>query len=152
LKYKGFEVEFSKDLKDAESKAKELELPTQAEVRSIPEPIITTSTYDRLSQVAEISPRAAVTEAWLIVESSTTEAARAQGIEIIRARTGREVISNLEQNTKLQKGTIELYDNLRRMRNNAAHSLEFEIDHKDAMRYIDIALSLAHRLHMLVNK
>ena len=152
MKYRGFEVEFGKDLKDAESKAKELQLPTPAEARNMPEPVALTSTYDRLSQVAEISPRAAVTEAWLIVEASTTAAARAQGIEVIRARTGREVISNLEQNMKLQKGTIELYDNLRRMRNNAAHSLEFEINRKDAMRYIDIALSLAHRLHMSVNK
>jgi hypothetical protein len=152
LRFKDIEVEFGKELKDAESIAKELRLPKPAEVRRVKEPLTITPVYDRLRQVAEISPRAAVTEAWMIVEAATTEAARAQGIKAIRARTGREAIHDLAEKTRLQEGTIELYDYLRRMRNNAAHSFEFEINYKDVIRYIDLALSLAHRLRTPVNE
>jgi len=116
------------------------------DVERIKAPPTVTPVYDRLLQVAEISPRAAVTEAWMIIETATTEAAKAQGIKTIRAITGREVILELAKKARLEGGTIELYDYLRRMRNNAAHSLEFEISYEDVIRYIDLALSLAHRL------
>jgi len=146
LRYKDVELEFSKDLEGAESIAKQLKLPKPAEVKRIKAPPTVTPVYDRLLQVAEISPRAAVTEAWMIIETATTEAAKAQGIKTIRAITGREVILELAKKARLEGGTIELYDYLRRMRNNAAHSLEFEISYEDVIRYIDLALSLAHRL------
>lgn len=152
LRYKDLEIEFDKDLKDAEYKARELQLPSPEDIKGIPEAVVPTSPYDRLSQIAAISPRAAVTEAWQIIELSTMEAAKAQGITVRGARAEREVIRSLVKRAKLQEGTLDLYENLRRMRNNAVHAHEFEIDTEEAIRYVDLALSLAYRVRMSVNE
>ncbi len=152
LRFKGLEVEFDKDLKDAEYKARELQLPSPEDIRTIQEPIVPTSPFDRLFQIAEISPRAAITEAWRIIEFSMMEAARAHGVEIRRLMVGREVIQNLAQRGKLLEGTLNLYEALRKIRNKAAHAHEVEIDFEEAVRYIDLALSLAHRFQILINE
>jgi len=152
LKFKDLEVEFSKALKDAEYETRELRLPSPKDVRSIPEPVVPTSAYDRLFQIAAISPRAAITEAWRTIELFTMEAAKVQGVEIRGPVAGTRVIRSLVQRGILEEGVLRLYENLRRMRNEIAYAVEFEIDSEAAIRYVDLALSLAHRLQMLINE
>lgn len=151
LRIKDIEVEFDKDLKDAESKAEELQIVSPEEIRKIPEPIALSSPYERLFQIAIISPRAAVTEAWRTIELYTMQAAKAQGIQVGGAIAGIKTIRKLIEIGNLEEGIIQLYENLRRMRNKAAHAQEFEVDAEEAIRYVDIALSIANRLRKLSN-
>ena len=151
LRYKDFEAEFGRDLQDAESKAEELELPSPQTLRQDTEPITLASSYDRLSNLSKLSPRAAVTEAWLRVEDAVGQVARAIGFE---PGTGRDqaVILELMKTNKLPGDTIYLYDDLRKLRNKAAHAIEFEINAKDAARYVDLALGLAHRVRTALSE
>lgn len=154
LRYKDFEAEFGRDLQVAESKAEQLELPSPETLRQDIEPITLASSYDRLFELATLSPRAAVTEAWLRVEAAIDEVARALEFKPSPLRRGREaaVLLELIGRDKLPKDTMLLYDDLRKMRNNAAHAIEFEISIKDATRYVDLALGLAHRVRTALSE
>ncbi len=152
LRFRGLEVEFDKSLRDAEDKARGLGLASPEDIKEIPEELVPTSAYDRLLEVAMISPRAAVTEAWRTIEFYTMEAAKAHGIKVGGAIAGIRVIRKLVQSEMLEGGALGLYENLRKMRNKAAHANEFEIDSEDAVRYVDLALSMANSLKILFNK
>ena len=151
VRYKDFEAEFSRDLQDAVSKAEKLELPSPQTLRQATESITLASSYDRLFELATLSPRAAVTEAWLRVEASIDEVARAMAFIPGRGRN-RVVIVELMQKGKLPKDTIYLYDDLRKMRNNAVHAMDFEISAEDAAHYVDLALGLAHRVRTTLSE
>ena len=151
LKYKDLELEFDKRLQDAEREATQIQLSPPQNNRDIKELLTSASPYDRLFQLADISPRSAIIEAWLIVESITKDVAKKLGITAREPRVGRELIRELVKDNKLREGTTAIYDNLRTMRNSAAHALEFEISAEDAKRYVDLAISLAHRLRMTMN-
>jgi len=152
LRYKDLEVEFNKALKDAESKAEELELPSPEDMRSVSEPAVSTSPYNALLEMARRYPRAAITEAWRTVELSALEAANAQGIEVRGPKARRDAIHNLAERTQLGESTLHLYEKLRKIRNEAAHSVGFEVDPEEAVRYVDLALGLARRLQILDNE
>ena len=151
LRIKDIEVEFDKNLKDAENKAEELQIVYPEEIRKIPEPLELTSLYERLLEITKISPRAAITEAWRTIELYTMQAANAQGITVGGAIAGKKTIRKLIDKGKLEEGVIHLYENLRSMRNKAAHAQEFEIDSAEAARYVDIALSITNLLRKLGN-
>lgn len=143
VKYRDFEAEFGRDLQDAEQKAEEVKLPPPQDIKRATEPITLASSYDRLFELAAWSPRAAITEAWLRVEASIEEAAGVLQIEPRARRAGREIIVELVQREKLPQNIVGLYDGLRKMRNNAAHAIEFEINPKEATSYVDLALGVA---------
>lgn len=152
LRFKGLELEFEKSLKDAEDKARGLRLASPQDIRALPEAIEPTSAYARLLEIAAISPRASVTEAWRTIEFCTMELAKAHDIQVRGAIAGARVIHNLVQKEIIDEGTLDLYANLRKMRNKAAHASEIDIDFEEAIRYVDLALSMVHRLQMLVQK
>lgn len=152
LRYRDLEVEFGRDLREAEHRAEEVQLSSPQALRQISEPTFPTSSYDRLSDLATISPRAAVMEAWLRVEAVADEAARVLEIEPRARRPGREVVVRLVKQNRLPQSAINLYDSLRKMRNNAVHATEFEINTEDAARYIDLSLGLAHKIHMPISQ
>ena len=52
-------------------------------------------------------------------------------------------------NGKLENSFADLYTNLRKLRNRAAHSPELDLDMAEAIRFVDLALGLANRLKSL---
>lgn len=152
IKYKDLEVVFDEKLKDAEFIAKEINIPQPEVIRSTIEPVIQTSLYDSLNEIAAHSPRAAVTEAWLNIEAASQEAASALEMEPRKRRSGREVIDFLVQQNKLPASAIRLYRTLRETRNMATHTLEWEMDSEEATRYIDLALGFVYHIRTSFDK
>lgn len=101
------------------------------------------SSYDRLIELASVAPRTAVTEAWLIVEAALQHASlslpvRPRGYGLVR-----EAFEELIKRNLLPQETNAVFDDLRKIRNNAAHAMEFDISSEEAIRYIDLATGLA---------
>jgi len=152
LRYKGLELEFNKNLEDAEDKVSKLGLPPPEDARIIPDLTVPSQPRDRLFELARLYPRAAITETWRLVEGSLRQIAEASDIALRGPKVERELIHRLIDNAKLEGGILGLYDNLRKMRNNAVHSFESEIDVDEAMRYVDLGLSLVAQLQRLLNR
>ena len=101
-------------------------------------------------ELAVVSPRAAVTEAWLWVETAATEAAdRLQLAPSSRSRTGWRRLSELVRHPGFDRGAASMLQELRSLRNEAAHSPQFALSADSAVQYIAAARQLVAHLHAL---
>ena len=138
IKYRDTELKFEADLKKLEKKALLLPEANQDKVLNS----IESSEYARMIRLAEASPRAAIFEAWIKVEEATKKVAEAHGIE---HRGAYRTMRLLREKEVVNVG-LDLYDELRVLRNRAVHLPEFAIEIDEAERYILLALGLAMRL------
>jgi len=147
-RHRDVEIDFAKGLSEAESKAREIptlrEKPVQSS--SLETRLFTFSLETRLFTLARTEPSAAVTMAWLEVEASVHEAAQRLGLPTSQPRQKRQVLRTLASKGIINEAAMDLYEQLRNLRNEAAHALGFEIDPIEAEQYVELALSLARIL------
>ena len=130
LKYKDLELQFGSRLKqigDARLPQKETRhrLPLDAE---------------RLSRLAELSPRAAVLESWVGVEIAALNAARSLMPDEIQNKTlSYQAIRKLERSGRLDRTAVSMLGDLRGLRNQAAHAPDFAISTNSANEYANAA-------------
>ncbi|MFH1068011.1 MAG: hypothetical protein V1794_00185 [Candidatus Glassbacteria bacterium] len=147
LRYRDFEASFNTELKEAEQKAVKY-LPERKEVER-PETLKEkySSEYEQLKRIADVSPRAAIIEAWRRIEVAAVEIAKSAGIEIQKGNPVFNIVRELTKNQIFSEGAYSLYDKLRQLRNKAAHADEIALESVDTDRYIDLALELEHALY-----
>jgi hypothetical protein len=126
LKHKDTEIDFGKELKET------------AAVASESGSLLNNDTpNDSFNELALLSPRGAVIESWLRVEKSLHEFAERHGIETDTKKPFRIqniIWHNLDYNA-LGKGTIDVLERLRRLRNEAVHLKDSNISHDSAKEY-----------------
>ncbi|WP_280549926.1 hypothetical protein [Halomonas sp. 11-S5] len=136
LKYKELELEFAEGLNELKPPAEQLQVQGSK------------GSGSELERLAEVSPRAAIIEAWLQVEA---EAARVAAS--FWTGSNREVFRNyaklgdyLEQCKVLNSRQAQNFRKLRELRNKAAHYEKLEIDQKAASVYVHAAVELVEHL------
>jgi len=136
FKYKDIEADFEKDLDSAETSAQSIKAPKSKTSEE-------TLTYkEQLLRIAEISPRAAIVEAWTLIEMAAHKSGLVHGTTIPRT-SPKLIIEVLSASEKLTKDSIMLIENLRRMRNKATHMPDFAISQTEAERYLGLAVQSA---------
>ena len=141
LKYKDFEMEFGQQVREAKADAAvELPLPT---TRALPAVV-----PNPLRELAEVSPRSAVTEAWRQVEVAATEAARRNDISLGNrdAYSPSQVMRELIRARVVDEGKVGIFHELRSLRNQAVHAPDFALSAESALEYAEIARRLADYL------
>ena len=138
FKYGELEAEFREvldDIKPIKEKAPEKPKLEKHEVVSID-----------LGELAEISPRAAVMEAWLLVEKATAEFCEAHNLPPRVSHQG------LFRESKEKDLDIEhlqtAYQEMRVLRNKAAHASDFDIKLGTALDYVKAAYFISDELGM----
>lgn len=132
-------VEFDEQLESAEQKAAELPPPAEAPPHSEQD--------SKFERALELSPRLAVLDAWIEVEEAISELASRRGYTTPRSRSGTFAMRQLTREGAIDSRTSQLLDELRRLRNIAAHSSsETEITISDARRFKEISLIVASAL------
>jgi hypothetical protein len=95
-----------------------------------------------LLRISEVSPRAAIMEAWIDVEHALAQAAMQQGFgdrgRALLPSAARQV---LEKN-ELTRGLTNWYEHLRRLRNEAAHAEAFNPSPDSVQQYLEYAQQL----------
>jgi len=135
MKYKDFEVEFGRKLAEAREEIEIESHPRSAEEISPQE--------ERILELARISPRAAVTEAWRWVELATLDTAKSLlGNEFNNKTATFRAIKKLERDDRIDRGAVAMMRDLRGLRNDAVHSPEFALSVDSALEYIDTARQL----------
>jgi hypothetical protein len=112
----------------------------------VPETPAEKSGYAQLLRIAEVSPRAAVTEAWRKLESTVDQLAANMGIDAKSPMSGVRVIRSLIQEEEVDPSLLEDFNRLRKLRNQAAHAEEFDISQTEAERYAGLAIEIAEFL------
>jgi hypothetical protein len=156
LRYKEFEAQFGARLEEVETLKAETApaLPEPAAPAQPGEPpgAFRRPSTDVLSlalQLAEKSPRAAILEAWLGVESAAKSAVKRLGLVAITPRSLLDVIRTLDKSNALDAAQIAMLHELRSLRNDAAHSAEVALSTETAIRYVALAESLKEHLDAL---
>lgn len=99
---------------------------------------------ERLETIAELSPRAAILEAWLLVEAAAADVIQKQNQISLTANPGpmriREGLRRAEVLTPPQEAAFE---HLRRLRNEAVHAPDAEFTPLAVLSYIESAIAMA---------
>ena len=144
FKHKDTELEFIEGVKELK---KEAALQEQAPPISLPRQDQWSDQFTFLARLSEISSRAAVLEAWRILETSAARVAANAYPELDRTLVQSPVnLRKVLKDRVLDPHEWKQFDELRRLRNTAAHADEFDLRGMPIETYLDIALSLARRL------
>jgi hypothetical protein len=146
LKFRELELEFGKSVEEVSAEiAKELPPAPPTDGKS------SINEVAALVKIAEASPRAAVLQAWIMVEQTAYEAARALGWQppSNKASNGTFAIKFLARHPALESDRIDLLQQLRHLRNQAAHAPELALGKSAAIEYASSAARVARYLHTI---
>lgn len=142
LKYKDLEVEFRKSVQDlAEKSRTTLPVTEPGEQAAAPQ--------NRLYTLAEISPRLAILEAWLEVESAAAEVLQARDPSLaskVRMAAPLRIGELLNRREIINGAQLEIFHRLRDLRNKAVHIADATFQLREVAEYIDLASSLAAQI------
>lgn len=130
LKYKDWEAKFDRGLAQVEGAI----APVKKEDAEREE------TLDRLERLTEISPRAAILEAWIELEQVLFHMAE---VYQIKDRSPLRIIETLYSKGIVTKELASAFNEMRQLRNEAAHVPDFVVEEKKAQRYIGLSSGMA---------
>jgi hypothetical protein len=148
LKYKEFELEFRETMRELGAEAEALE-DADTELQ-LGEP----DAADQLYGLAELSPRAAILEAWLNVEAHAAMALRSRKVETdheIRKLAPLRLARLIESTNALNDEELTIFHKLRELRNRAVHLGDPALTAADAAEYIDLSFFLTRQFRKSVH-
>jgi len=148
IKFPGGEAEFSQELAEIKEAADVANLPPVTGV-PIDESLLfrTEADINQRARLEELSPRAAISEAWRRVENAMRETAKRLDISQSETRSTIALIRALGKHQALSPDTVAIISDLRGIRNTAVHGIEPEISRSDAIEYISLARRVIAVLH-----
>lgn len=136
LKYGDVEASFEKELAKAELSAKIVNIPPPPSSKE------NINQKEQLLRIAEVSPRAAIVEAWALIEIAAVRKGLIAGTTVPRTNT-KMIVEFLNSSGKFSPESISLIENLRQIRNQASHLPDFFITQTEAERYLELAAQSA---------
>lgn len=142
LKYKDLEMEFSRGVEEVKKEAL-VAIPQTAEIANSKD-----QTPPLLAQLASISPRAAVLEAWRTIESEAIACVSRSSLapESTSLKGHSRIGHVLLQAGVMNMDQFKIFHKLRELRNLAAHADDFTLSIEDAINYMGSAKLLADHL------
>jgi hypothetical protein len=131
IKHNDTEVEFNDEVKAATVEAS----------KSLPELPNSKSHNDKIIKLAMLSPRGAILESWLGVEEVLNNYAKRHGLEQTEKRPFniQSLIFHELDNQQVGKGVIDMLQRLRKIRNDAVHLRDYDIEPSSAIEFIELA-------------
>lgn len=142
LKYKDLELEFETSTAAIEKKSEEA-IPTATKVIEIAG-ATEEDVRSRLAQIADISPRSAILEAWLLVERAAVDVIQKRGISDLKSMPGpMRLRDHLRKGGLLTEPLMGLFEELRYLRNEAVHVSDAQFTLQAVANYIRVAIKMA---------
>ena len=147
LKYKELELRFGERLERLEQELEQEPPPEQV----APPSDLQLAADERFDALAEVSPSSAVLEAWIDVERIMRELALRNNIQERRGRSVLYITRVLKSQEIISPRLAALIDDLRGLRNVAAHpSVERRISSIEARRYKEVVDQVRDELQSLL--
>lgn len=149
LKYGDSEVSFvSHDLAKIEQKVSESSQTEEVIHESTPEEL---SQKDQLYRLAEISPRAAIVEAWTLIEIAAVKRDLTAGTTFKRTNP-KLILDHLVSTGNFSPKNIEIIKSLGQLRNRIIRLPDFAITQEEGERYLDLAIKSVHAIEAIGSK
>ena len=125
----------------------EFEQEVKELVDQTPQQPLSSPSIDRPTiALATNSPRVAVVEAWLNLESAAFKLARKHDINQPRTLSPTSLIRSLDKSGVVNNDEVALFNDLRVLRNQATHDLDFSPSPESVLNYVQLAYTLQKRL------
>ena len=145
LKFKDMELEFGEAAKAVATEVKDAVPPSKPDVQLSGKP--KDEMTSRLEAIAEIAPRAAILEAWLQVEAAAADVVRKRGQVGISSTPGPlKLRDGLQRAGLLSARQVAVFEDLRRLRNEAVHVPDAQFTKASVASYIEASISMASYL------
>jgi hypothetical protein len=134
IKWKDFEAEFGEGLQEAKNSVQVVLAPEDTRLLPAPEE------QGRLAKLAELSPRAAILEAWTTLEAEAIQYARTH-YEVGGLPPSMELphaMRTLQEASAFPVPLRQVFRDLRALRNQAAHAPEFSLSAADAIEFVGL--------------
>ena len=130
LKFKGLELDFTKRVHEVAAEA--------AAVLPEPVPQIAHAVEEELEELAAVYPRGAVLESWIKIERAAADAAKRRGLPLssVDLKSPKRLIHVLEDAKVLDEKQAAVFDDLRNLRNAAAHASDLTLTASTAAQYV----------------
>lgn len=138
LKYKDVEATFEKELKNTEAKVNAITINKSTIIQNSE----LQDKVEQLQRIANVSPRAAILESWMLIEDAAGKSGFVQGADVPRINSLL-FVDWLIREGELPRDSIDAVSALRELRNKAAHLPDFSINQEDAERYISLAAKIS---------
>jgi len=148
IKYKDNEIElFEKELEELEETSSH-----NVKLSNIDENM--NEKYNFLIKLANISPRSAIIESFIVLESAINKTIAKLDLPLdkYKRKSPMHNIEILKENNIITKEQYYQLQKLRALRNQASHLEDFELKDMPIEAYIDIALTLANSIEKMSNK
>jgi len=96
---------------------------------------------DQLRRIAAVSPRAAIMEAWVLVETAALSSGSFSDSN--RRPTAIALLHHIVTTGKLSQNSANMIISLRNLRNQAAHLPDFALTQEEAERYLELAVTVS---------
>ncbi len=145
LKYGDWELDFAKQVHKLAKEAKESLDSALSKFDDA-----TQDDYKKLLDIAQVSPRAALLEAWMTLESVAFQVMKHKDPKLTTTilKTPLQFGITLEKLGIINCSQKEIFDKLRNLRNAAAHAMDFAFDTRAAIEYVEMALNLVNHIRI----
>jgi hypothetical protein len=138
IRYKNLEIDFGRRLEKLEVQADRAELPSITPTTAPPDEYpLDVDYWDTIERLSEVSPRAAISEAWRRVEWSLDDYFQKIGKE--RPGSYQGMLRSIRAQNRHVPPAMSLLQDLRILRNKAVHAREFDIDSQRAIEFAQLA-------------
>ena len=138
FKYGELEIEFEQQLKELKKEAEASKIEHHTPERDSSEML------EYLSETADVSPRAAIVDAWVGLELTAFSSAGLLGIgNDKRPMPFSRLVQVLESEGVIKSKDALILKKLQRLRNEALHSPDFKITKKEAQEFSELARDMA---------
>jgi hypothetical protein len=139
LKFKGLEIDFGRRLDELEAEADQADLPPIPPPTTEPPAEIGLGTdyWETIERLSDVSPRAAIAEAWRRVEWALDDYFRRLGQE--RPPSYQGMLRALRAQDRPIPVAMGLLQELRVLRNRAVHARDFDIDSHQAIEFAQLS-------------
>lgn len=143
VKYKDFEAEFNDKVHTVAEEVKS-SIPGSSDKSNLE--LSSIDDRSRLMTIAEVSPRAAILESWLLIEVAAVELLTKLGMDINTPDRRNNMMLELKSRNMLSSKQLYILNTLRYLRNKAAHIQDDYFTYDATKSYVDSALSIASYL------
>lgn len=141
LKIKDIEFDFEKKVEQLEKRAEEANLPPTPKELTVGH-----TAKESIEELIQISPRMAIVEAFNYLEAEIRKAAIRNGIAQDEFYGVRNAVRALIDKGVISENMFSLFNDLRTLRNGAAHSVNIELSAEEARIYAELALRFANAI------
>ncbi len=142
FRFKEFEIDFGKEIREVKAAAEKVLPPTEGAKSRVLS--MAPKGMDRFPELARIDPAAAVLVAWRPVELALRRAAQRHALALPMPPI--RIMQTLPQWGRIDRQTYEIFEELRRLRNQAAHEDGTDITESEALEFGELALRLAAKI------